>query len=179
ADAANDRRTRDLERVVMRPLGSSALFVVPIRREERVVGAVWLEDAPQMTVARDFVRAVANMVALRMAEGPTGGTASKRASAVVPMTVEAEAKRSYAAELASRGIDPATIEGDIYPNVAVMVVHFVDPVALSVRPASGQNTISDQIVCTLQQVARKQDIPYLKIVGQEVIVAAGFSAPDG
>lgn len=178
ADAANDRRTRDLERVVMRPLGSRALFAVPVRREERVVGAVWLEDAPHRTEARHFVRAVANMVALRMAESPAATIPSERAAAA-SVTSEPEAKRSYTAELASRGIDPATIEGDIYPNVAVMVVHFVDPVALSVRPAEGQNTISDQIACTLQQVARKQDIPYLKIVGQEVIGAAGFSTPDG
>jgi len=179
ADAANDRRTRDLERVVMRPLGSRTLFAVPVRREERVVGAVWLEDAPRRTEARDFVRAVANMVALRMAEGATAAAPDERVAAAGPIPVEPEAKRSYTAELASRGIDPAMIEGDIYPNVAVMVVHFVDPAALSVRPASGQSTISDQIACTLQEVARKQDIPYLKIVGQDVIGAAGFGAPDG
>jgi class 3 adenylate cyclase len=178
ADAANDRRTRDLERVVMRPLGSRSLFAVPVRREERVVGAVCLEDAPHRTEARDFVRAVANMVALRMADSATAATPSEPAAAA-SAAAQPEAKRSYTAELASRGIDPATIEGDIYPNVAVMVVHFVDPVALSVRPASGQNTISDQIACTLQQAARKQDIPYLKIVGQEVIGAAGFGTPDG
>jgi len=178
AEAANDRRTRELERVVMWPLGSRALFAVPVRREERVVGAVWLEDAPHKTEARDFVRAVANMVALRMAEGAAAPTPTERAVAA-PVPAEPEAKRSYTAELASRGINPATIDGDIYPSVAVMVVHFVDPVALSVRPASGQNTISDQIACTLQQVARKQDIPYLKIVGQDVVGAAGFSAPDG
>jgi adenylate cyclase len=114
-----------------------------------------------------------------MADSATAATPNGRAAPAAPTAAEPEAKRSYTAELASRGIDPATLEGDIYPNIAVMVVHFVDPVALSVRPASGQNTISDQIACTLQQVARKQDLPYLKIVGQEVIGAAGFGTPDG
>jgi class 3 adenylate cyclase len=60
-----------------------------------------------------------------------------------------------------------------------MVVHLVDPVALGMRTASGENSISDQIACTLQQIARKRDVPYLKIVGQEIIGAAGFNAPDG
>jgi len=179
ADAASDRRTAGLERVVMRPLGSRSLVSVPVRHEERVVGAVWLEDAPSASGARDFVRAVANMVALRMAEGPTESPTGKQARAEAADAAAPEAKRSYTAELASRGIDPATIKGDIYPNIAVMVVHLVDPVALSVRSPSEDNTISDQIACTLQQVARERDIPYLKIVGQEIIGAAGFDAPDG
>jgi class 3 adenylate cyclase len=179
ADAAADRRTHDVERVVMRPLGSRALFAVPVRRGERVVGAVWLEDAPGTTGARDFVRAVANMVALRMPDSATEPPTAGRAAPAAPIAAEPEAKRSYTAELASRGIDPATIEGDIYPNVAVMVVHFVDQLAVSARPPAAESTVSDQIACTLQQIARKRDLPYLKIVGQEIIGAAGFSAPDG
>lgn len=179
SNAAADRRTHELERLVMRPLGSRALFAMPVRRGKRVVGAVWLEDAPGMGRAEDFVRAVANMVALRMAEAPREVAAPERAAtAAIPS--EPERKRSYTAELASRGIDPATIEGDIYPSVAVMVVHFVDQLAMPARPeGAAQDTISDQVACSLQQIARKRDIPYLKIVGQEIIGAAGFSAQNG
>jgi adenylate cyclase len=179
ADATTDRRTAELERVVMRPLGTRSLFVEPVKRGTRVVGAVALEDAPGTTGARDFVRAVAHMVALRMAEAPTEPPAGIRAPSEAAAAPPPEAKRSYTAELASRGIDPATIEGDVFQNVAVMVVHLVDPVALSIRGASGESSISDQIACTLQQIARKRDVPYLKIVGQEIIGAAGFDAPDG
>jgi class 3 adenylate cyclase len=179
ADATADRRTAELERVVMRPLGTRSLFVVPVKRGDRVVGAVALEDAPGTAGARDFVRAVAHMVALRMAEAPTESPAGVRVPSEAAAAPPAETKRSYTAELASRGIDPATIEGDVFSNVAVMVVHLVDPVALSIRLASGESSISDQIACTLQQIARKRDVPYLKIVGQEIIGAAGFDAPDG
>jgi class 3 adenylate cyclase len=178
ADAAADRRTSELERVVMRPLGTRSVFAAPVRRGERVVGAVALEDAPNTVGARDFVRAAANMVALRMADTAAAPSRKTPTRSEVPAARQ-EAKRSYTAELASRGIDPATIEGDLYPSVAVMVVHLVDPVALSIRLASDESSISDQIACTLQQIARKRDIPYLKIVGQEIIGAAGFSAPDG
>jgi hypothetical protein len=41
------------------------LLVVPVRRNDRVV---WLEDAPGIEGSRDFVRAIANMVALRIAD---------------------------------------------------------------------------------------------------------------
>lgn len=184
ADAGQDRRTADLHRVVMRPLGSRALFAVPVRRDQHVVGAVWLEDAPETTGARDFVRAVANMVSLRMAEGAGPGTETPAAAAAAASReavgeAKAEAKRSFTAELVSRGIDPDSIEGDIYPDVAVMVVHFVDPVAMSARLSSGGAALSDQIACALQQMAAERDVPYLKIVGQEVIGAAGFGASTG
>jgi adenylate cyclase len=178
-DAAADRRTAELERVVMRPLGTRSLFVVPVKRGDRVVGAVALEDAPGTASTRDFVRAVAHMAALRMVEAPREAPAGIRAPSEAAARPPPESKRSYTAELASRGIDPATIEGDVFENVAVMVVHLVDPAALGMRTASGENSISDQIACTLQQIARKRDVPYLKIVGQEIIGAAGFNAPDG
>jgi class 3 adenylate cyclase len=178
-DAAADRRTAELERVVMRPLGTRSLFAVPVKRGEHVVGAVALEDAPGTAGARDFVRAVAHMVALRMAEAPTEAPAGIRAPSEAAAAPTPESKRSYTAELASRGIDPTEIEGDIFQNVAVMVVHLVDPVALSVRLAAGESSISDQIACTLQQIARKRDVPYLKIVGQEIVGAAGFDTTDG
>jgi hypothetical protein len=41
------------------------LLVVPVRRNDRVV---WLEDAPGIEGSRDFVRAIANMVTLRIAD---------------------------------------------------------------------------------------------------------------
>jgi hypothetical protein len=114
----------------------------------------------------------------RIAEAPAEGPASHSAPLKPAIAPVPEAKRSYTAELASRGIDPAAIEGEVYSNVAIMVVHLVDPVALSIRAASAENSISDQIACTLQQIARKRDVPYLKIVGQDIIGAAGFDTPD-
>jgi class 3 adenylate cyclase len=179
ANAAADRRTAEFERVLMRPLGTRSLFVVPVKRGNRVAGAVVLEDTPSTTETRAFVRAVAHMVALRIAEAPSEAPAGLSAQSKPAIAPAPEAKRSYTAELASRGIDPAAIEGDVYSNVAIMVVHLVDPVALATRVASGENSISDQIACTLQQIARKRDVPYLKIVGQEIIGAAGFDTPDG
>jgi adenylate cyclase len=182
ADASRDRRTADLHRVVMEPLGSRSLLAVPVRRNERIVGSVWLEDAPDTVGSRDFVHAVANMVSLRMAEGEEEGARAPTAATIAPRQADEakpEAKRSFTAELVSRGIDPDTIEGDIYPCIAVMVVHFVDPVAMSVRPTEGASALSNQIACALQEMAAQRDVPYLKIVGQEVIGAAGFEASNG
>ena len=70
ADAAADRRTAEFERVVMRPLGTRSLFVVPVKRAESGGRRGGAGRCAGPAAARDFVRAVAHMVALRIAEAP-------------------------------------------------------------------------------------------------------------
>ena len=64
ADAARDSPYRRAPSV-LNAFGSRALLVVPVRRNDRVV---WLEDAPGIEGSREFVRAIANTVASRMAD---------------------------------------------------------------------------------------------------------------
>ncbi len=78
ADAAQDRRTGALYRTIMQPVGSQSLLVIPVRRQDRVVGAMWLEDSAGVPGVRDFARAVGNMVAVRMAEAADLGLATRR-----------------------------------------------------------------------------------------------------
>src|SRR5215472_13874875 len=47
SDAAKDRRTAELYRIVMESYGTRALLVVPIRREESTIGAILVEDWAQ------------------------------------------------------------------------------------------------------------------------------------
>ena len=175
-DAATDKRTAELHRVLMRPLGSRALLAVPVRRDDRVVGSLWLEDAVSSAGARDFLRAVANMVALRMAEGSAMPIERAAVTSPAPTTATAGARRSFAAELVGRPIDPAAIEAEVFQDVAVMVLHLTDPVAMAMRAASGTGPLSDRLACALQEIAAAHNIPYLKIVGQEVVGAAGIDA---
>lgn len=178
SNAAHDRRTADLYRVLMQPLGNRTLLAIPAKRGNAVVGTIWLEDAQHTAPARDFVRAVANMVAPRMATAPD--VSARRENVVVRPSDEPRktGERHYATELRARGIDPATIAAELYSNVAVMVLHFTDSLAMATRSTDGAQCLSDAIVRALQEVADKNDIPYLKIVGQEAVAAAGFGAAD-
>ncbi|HTO81429.1 MAG TPA: cache domain-containing protein [Methylomirabilota bacterium] len=182
ADAATDKRTAELHRVLMDRLGTRVLLAVPVRRDERVVGSLWLEDAVETAGGRDFLRAVANMVALRMAEGGIGAATAARAQVAAiagPAVAPVGGRHSFTAELVRRNIDPAVIGAEIFPDVAVMVMHLTDPVAMAVCAASGARPLSDRIACELQEVAAAHNITYLKIVGQEVIGAAGIDSANG
>ncbi len=177
-DAAQDPRTAALHRVVMQPLASRALLAVPVRQGERTVGVVWLEDPSERTGVHDFVRAVANMVAQRLAGDDEAEPARPRETAAQPSTPRSDGVRSFTSELAKLDLDPAAMDGQVHTDVAVMVLHFTDPLAMAMRSGPRRRSVSDEIACALQEVAGRHDIPYLKILGQDVVAAAGLGAAD-
>jgi adenylate cyclase len=183
-DAASDRRTAELHRVFMQPFNSRALSAVPIMAGERPLGAILLEDAARLAEVRDLLPALASMLAIRMrgpgpeearataAEGLSSGAA--QASPVGPSPGE----RNFAADLALHGLDTELIEADVFPAVAAMVVKFSDPAAIATRHGTENCSLADRIAEALQEIAEQHDIPYMKLVGQEVVAAAGFKAGD-
>lgn len=180
SNAANDRRTAELHRVLMHPFESRALAVVPVVAGERIAGAIMLEDAAKLAEVEDMLPAVAGILALRMQE-----SGERTETAVAAIVAEpgagqpiAAAERSFEAELLLRGLDTGAIGADVFPAVAVMAVRFGDPAAIAARPESAASIIADRIAAALQEIAVAYDIPYMKLLGQEVVAAAGFTAGD-
>ena len=176
-DASRDRRTAELHQV-LNAFGTKALLSVPVRRSDQVVGAVWLEDAPDTAPSRDFVRAVANMVALRMGDPSSAPPAHEHRAIAQPHPIHESVPRSLVADLRPAGIDPSTLHAEIYRDMAVMVLRFTDAAAMAVRLSRTPRCISDEIACGLQRIAADNGIPYLKLTGHEIVAAAGFEATD-
>ncbi len=177
ADAARDRRTMELHQVLS-AFGTRALLAMPVRRNDRIVGSVWLEDAPGTAGSRDFVRAVANMVALRLADASIAPVAREPGAIGKPITAPETVVRNFAADLRPAEIDPSALHAEIYPGMAVMVLRFTDAMAMAVRLSGVPRCISDEIGCALQQIATDNGIPYLKLAGHEIVAAAGFNPAD-
>ena len=176
-DAAIDRRTSALHQLLMNKIGSTALLMVPVRCENQVAGAVWLEDCEPGDGARNFARAVANMVAVRMAEAPP--EAPVRMGAIASAgAAEPQEVRSFDAGLALRGLDHPDLAAEVFPNVAVLVLRFADPAVLARRPAGCGSSLADRIVCAVQEIGTEHALPYLKLAGDELIAAAGFGGAD-
>ncbi len=182
-DAANDRRTAELHRAFMQPFNSQALTAVPIMAEERLAGALLLEDASRLAEARDLLPALASMLAIRM-RGPepeedrdTAAEASMSVPHPAPIGTP-PGERDFAADLALRGLDTQVIGADVFPALAAMVVRFNDPVAIATPHGSENCSLADRVAEALQEIAEQHDIPYMKLVGQEVVAAAGFKADD-
>jgi adenylate cyclase len=177
ADAARDRRTMELHHILS-AFGTRALLAVPVRRNDQVVGSVWLEDAPGTAGSRDFVLAVANMVALRMADASIVPVARGSRAIGKPIAAGEAVTRSFAADLRLAEIDPSALYAEIYRGMAVMVLRFTDATAMAVRLSGVPRCISDEIGCALQQIATENRIPYLKLSGHEIVAAAGFNPAD-
>jgi class 3 adenylate cyclase len=178
ADAARDRRTAELHRVLS-AFGTKALISVPVRRNDQVVGAIWLEDAPATSGNQDFVRAVANMVAVRLATS-SAATPVREARTAPSKTAPAPQRtpHNFAADLRPAVIDPSALHAEIYSAVAVMVLRFTDATAIPARLSGLPRCISDEIACGLQQIAADNGVPYLKLSGYEATAAAGFESPE-
>jgi adenylate cyclase len=177
ADAARDRRTAELHQILS-AFGARALLAVPVRRNDQIVGSIWLEDAPSTAGGRDFAIAVANMVAPRMADASVAPV-TREPGAIGKLIAAPEiVTRNFAANLLPAEIDPSALHAEIYHGMAVMVLRFTDATAMAVRLSGVPRCISDEIGCALQQIATDNSIPYLKLVGHEIMAAAGFNPAD-
>lgn len=176
-DAAREPSTAELHRGWMHAFGSVSLISQPVMAGEVAVGAVWLEDVPpDVSGATDFAGAVANMVALRLP-----GRAQ-------PAAARQEEERASGSEPARAGSDQATllhipageVAAEVLPGVAVLVLHFIDPVSLA-RAGRGDASgapLAEVIAAMLQEVAAAHGLPYAKLMGEEVVAAAGFTREE-
>ncbi|MBR0668365.1 GAF domain-containing protein [Roseomonas hellenica] len=176
-DAAREPSTAELHRGWMHAFGSVSLISQPVMVGETAVGAVWLEDVPaEVAGAMDFAAAVANMVALRLP-----GRAQ-------PASARREQENSPSIEAARAGSDQATllhipagdVAAEVLPGVAVLVLHFTDPVILARagRGGASDTPLAEVIAAMLQDVAAAHGLPYAKLMGEEVVAAAGFTREE-
>src|SRR5215831_9365521 len=178
ADVARDRRTAELG-IVLNALGTKSLLSMTVRRDDRIVGAIWLEGAPVTSGNRDFVRAVGNMVAVRLAGAPATAAMRERVTAPDRPTAPLQrAPHNFAADLRSAVIDPPAAHAETYTAVAVMVLRFTDATAVAGRLSGEPRSIFDEIARGLQLIAADNGVPYLKLAGHEVIAAAGFGPAE-
>lgn len=172
ADAATDRRTAAFHRAVMRDAGTRAVTFQPVG-ESAVIS---LEDAG--LDAADLLRTAAAMLAARLAPLPPPSAHAATAAVAEPVL-------SHGSDMTHGGvsgwalppIDPAAVAADVFAEAVVMAVQLSDPRGMAAR-AAGEAPVADRLARLLQDVARAQGLPYLKIMGHGAVAAAGLAAGD-
>ena len=82
---------------------------------------------------------------------------------------------SFLDRLAAGGIDPDQTAADIFTDTTVMALRFTDSLSLAGRIADSESmTTIDLMVGYLEELAASQGIEYMKIMGEEIICAAGI-----
>jgi class 3 adenylate cyclase len=176
ANAAADRRSAQFHAIIMQSLGSRALTMIPLRRDERVVGAICLEDPGTLEGTKDFLRTVAAMLSstLTVAADDGNRTIAPIKLARAPAPVEQSAHPILSADLGPTAAERANLRAEPCPEVAVMVLSLSGATELATKIGSGDAGMAVRISEFLQELAAEHGVTYLKFVGQEAIAAAGF-----
>lgn len=177
--AADDPRTVFFERLVMRDAGTRSLTVCPIRGTSGtgtgIIGVLTLEDAnyaPYLVYFLDIVSAIASVRFSRAAE-----IADKQHQDVPDLTTPAQNVTTRFDESLLQSTEPA--KDGHFPNVAVMVITFTDPVMAVSDEDNSILQLIDQIAREVQQIARRYNLFSVKVAGHRLICMAGCTEePD-
>lgn len=181
ADAAADPRGAELARLYLKPMGTRALLAVPVRcGGGPVLGTLWVEDRGQGSAeARDFARAAAALLAPGLAAAaPAAQAAAPRAAPVMR-----DREKLFIDRLAISASGRENVVAEPFPRLAVLAVVFTDDAALAAGISGEGCAMIDRLARVFESVATAHAIPYLRLMGERVMLADGFptttaAAPD-
>ena len=82
---------------------------------------------------------------------------------------------SFADQLKDRGYDDRGLEADVYVDVTVLVLRFVDPLSLAKNIHEGHpRPAVDSLVCHFEELAQAHQIDYWNIASDQIVCAAGL-----
>ena len=200
ADATQDTRTAKLARLYLSALGSHSLLSVPIRGGSDVAGCIWIEDAgvagQRGVEERSFARTIAHLLGARFAPAtepetirpavaPPAGDAVAEPTAATPLAVPAsrlrtasisdERHRALLRTIRRRGLGDDRLLGTLHPHTTVLVLRFFDDLTLAARADAEQQVgVVEQVVAAVQEITRRLEVRYVKIMSNEIVVAEGF-----
>jgi adenylate cyclase len=162
-DASQDRRTSAFHASMMAPFGTTSLYATPIGQAGQAAGMVILEDARGDRAARDFIQACAALLGVTMrAAAPAGGSMTE------PARVRSAAEPEPPVD--DQRLDPALAavmqDGNTQSYAAVLVLNL----------SEASEPIAHDIACAVQEVAASRAIPYVKMLGTRIVIAAGLTS---
>jgi class 3 adenylate cyclase len=179
-NASADRRSAQFHTLIMQSLGSRALTIIPLRRDDPVVGAICLEDPGPLEGAKDFLRTLAAVAATTMAPETPGKAAAHPAAvtARAPAPAADAIQPILSADLAPTAAERARLRAEYFPEVAVMSLSLTGALQLAQKCGASESGMAVQISECLQEIAGEHGIKYIKFVGQNAIAAAGFEQSE-
>ena len=202
ADATQDARTAELARIYLSAVNSRSLLSVPIRRGDQVAGCIWIEDAGAVgqrgVEERSFARTIAHLLGARFApasepetvhpvvaaaagvvepESPPATRLAVPASALRTASLSDERHRTLLRRIRRRGMSDDRLLGTVHPHTTVLVLRFFDDLTLSARADAEQQVgVVEQVVAAVQEITRRLEVRYVKIMSNEIVAAEGFDA---
>lgn len=201
ADAAREPRTAALAAIYLTPLGGRSLHSIPVRHGPRVVGALWLEDLPEVAdemtadainlgrlVAFVGSRGVADEeqtgpVAAGAAWTPVSAGEAVAAGVGAAPAAGADALRRASIAEARRRAELRQLHGragtgddrgaQVFPDCTVLVLRLGDPHALAEGDAGSGERIAE-MVATFRAAVDRHGVRYVKFLSDQIVAVDGF-----
>ena len=140
-------------------------------------GSVVVVPAPSRTDAAGRAAETATAIVVPQGAVSTAGPGFVPRRAMRTTAIADDRASVFMARLAARGLDRHTLGAHVYANTTVLVGQFTDPLALAERSDDETATsVVDHLVRHLEDLAAVHGIAYLKIMGVEIVCAAGFDS---
>jgi class 3 adenylate cyclase len=82
---------------------------------------------------------------------------------------------SFADLMKSRGYDNNRLDAEVFTDVTVLVLRFVDPLSLAKSIEEGRSrSAADSMVCHFEDMSESRNLDYWNIVGDQIVCAAGL-----
>ena len=203
SDASQDKSTRELHHQYLNPLGCHNLLISPIRLKGRMVGAVFFEgqSASRTWSAHEatFAKAIAGLLALRFEARSNARVVQSEPSprqslqdSPRPLAEISEeppgqdfsgiAGRTqiFYERMERQGLSRKHLAVEVFTNTGVLALQFTNPFILA-QSLDSENVhqVMQYLSREMETLARWQEIDYLKIMGNQMIAAAGSGQDVG
>ena len=98
-----------------------------------------------------------------------------RTRSIPAPALNSDRSASFADLLIDRGYDDKVLEADVYVDVTVLVLRFIDPLSLTKSVEAGHSRSAvDSLVCHFEEMAEAHDLDYWNIANNQIVCAAGL-----
>lgn len=178
ADASQDERTQNFQRVIMRAVGANTLLFQPVRNAHKTVGAIVLEDPGQPETMEHIIAIVGSIVALRFAK-PFDAAEGEGGSGLAIPTEKHDTRFDEGFLLEPSATAGEPVAAGVYPQVPVMVISFVDPYAPDRDSIARAMNVIRTLSLEIQKIARDSGLFSVQVVSNRLVLVGGCSqTPD-
>lgn len=184
-DAEGDQRFQSVQRVVMRMIGTSHLFFMPVMEEHRPVGAIMLEDPIQLGEVDRVIMLISSVLAVRFGQVQEEEKKIASEQGQVSASLATRASRPQMRIVEGFILRPDENEGSdlplpgLYPTVPIMVLEFFESYSSNCDTAQAMLELVAELAEKIEAIAKDRSLFSIQVAGNRFIfLGSCMQEPD-
>nr|WP_294915447.1 cache domain-containing protein [uncultured Neokomagataea sp.] len=170
-DAGREEKTRNFQRLFMRPFGTASLHAYPITANGHIVGCMMLEDARLAQGAEHIIAVVGAITGLRFVQAAEE-EAQQGVSLPFHDNHKAQTRFDEGFLLSPEG-QMSSVPSGIYPAVPVAVISFAETFAADRKAVERSIALVSEIGGVIQRIAQDAGLFSVQVVSNRIVLIGG------